>query len=253
MSNQPIPMDPIEEQFREDYRKTVIGEMTGNEFGAKFPFYEQHFGKEKFDELFSGKPTDKVLNLLEAWVGFEDLKRIADEEWVNISSSLRLDNDIFIGKFLVARLKVEHVLNRLLFEHYSELDCENKEALEKTSFSFRLSILPKEGKLYRDYIKLLHELNDIRNKLAHDLSFDIDEYKIEDWKIKKYGEPDLPNHLSPNIKGELRQEVLLSLLDNALFYLLLETEALKVNKMDIISKNQELKDWFGYENEPETM
>jgi len=238
-------MDPIEEQFREDYKKTVLGEMTGDEFGAKFPFYEQHFGKEKFDEFFHGKSSDITINLAEAWVGFEDLKKIADEEWGNISSVLHLGNDVFIGKFLVARLKVEHVVNQLLFESFPELNNENKEILEKSSFALRLSILPAVGKLYQGYIKLLHELNDIRNKLVHDLRFNLDEYKIEDWKRIKYGEPDLPNHLSPKIRGEVRQEVLLSLLDNALFYLLLETEALKEKKMKIINENQGLKDLLG--------
>lgn len=51
--------------------------------------------------------------------------------------------------------------------------------------------------------------------------------------------------MGKKIKGELRQEVLLSILDNALFYLLLETRALKENKMIIIGENDGLKDLIG--------
>ncbi|MFN8276694.1 MAG: hypothetical protein U0T84_04380 [Chitinophagales bacterium] len=56
---------------------------------------------------------------------------------------------------------------------------------------------------------------------------------------------ELSHHLGKKIKGELRQEVLLSILDNALFYLLLETRALKENKMIIIGENDGLKDLIG--------
>ncbi len=228
-------MDPMEEQFREDCKKFSVGEMSKEQLEERFGLYEKHFGKEKFDEFFLAPPGGEVLNLAEAWAGFDDLKKIFDAEWQNVSSSLRLDNEVFIGKFLVARLKVEHVINQLLFEHFEVTEKETQKEIERLPFPVRLKLLPKKGRLYAGEIRLLYELNEVRNKLVHDLTFNVDEFM----------RTELSRHLGDKIKGELRQEVLLSILNNALFYLVLETKALKEKKEEVILGNPALMSLLG--------
>lgn len=226
-----MPTDPMEEKFREDYKKTVLGEMKAEEFEIKLAEYEAYFGKEKLEELLYGDKDQEEFDMMGSWEGFDELEKIVEEERRNIDSGVP-DNEEFLGKFLVAWLTVEYAVNKLLFEQDDITSPRIQQMIESLPFAKRIKSLPR-NRTYSRVIGLLFELKNIRNAIAHTLRFSLDEITIG--KELKY-------HLGKDVKGKTREEVIIALLYLIEFYLLLETKALKSKKDEIVLKYPVLKD-----------
>ncbi len=76
-----------------------------------------------------------------------------------------------IGKIMLCHLVIENLINKILI-HYLGFS-ENHFGDIRLTFSQKIKLLPAAGKFYKLVIPGIIELNSVRNKIAHQLSYDV--------------------------------------------------------------------------------
>ncbi len=223
-------MEPLQKLLLDDMKKFSVGEISPQEMGKKMKYYEEQLGKEKYEEIVNPK-GEETFDLIGLFTATQELDELALKELPGLHEKIKLKDEGFVGKFLIARLKLEHLVTKLIYEGCDQNLSITENGIAELSFFERLKQLPTEGRLYRNYVPALFSLNKFRNELVHNPGFDID----------GFNPGALLFYMGKQIGGEQRQEVILSIMENATKYMLLETKAMQSKKNEILARYHEIK------------
>lgn len=227
-------MTPIERQLQELFRTNLPIEQLfpKEEQAAIRRFIEKTNAFAEMMEKKDGIPIEGFIKTSLDIVSLSDQSEKVQEQI--LKSVMRADEEV-IGKFLVAHLKIEYIINMLLRENMRETDKKSNGAVEYVDYIDRIKLLPTEGKAYTRVINLIHELRKLRNKLAHKIYFDFDSHHSPE--IDKYLNP----YFNETKQGKTKIENIIDVINYVCFLLLLETNEMKETKQKIIHDNPQLR------------
>ena len=100
-------------------------------------------------------------------------------------------NHDHVGKIMTYHLIIENMINKTLMHHF-KYD-EKKFQDIKLNFAQKQKLLPIAGKIYELTIPIIAEVNMVRNKIAHNLGYDLQTLKT----------PEIDHYLSNSEKGDI--------------------------------------------------
>jgi hypothetical protein len=223
------PMNPLEQLLKEALKNFSHGKITEAEMQQIIEQSERELGAQAVEKIICGDPSEgSEINMAEEWDKYLRIEQHGKEEWAKISKNYNFENERMIGKYLVAYLKMEYFVNTLIREEFQERGYKIVEQRLRLAFPVKLDLLRIENRAYLDYLELAEELNQVRNKFAHRLDFDIVKFKGR--AISRFLNPAL------EITGEEKLQHLIELIQLCCYYFQLETEPTR-KKTDEIFNN----------------
>jgi len=158
--------------------------------------------------------------------GAADAVAMLAKAHTEFDEQLRISNPDMVAKLLEAHLRVEYLLDQILLGNFKECD---PEILGRTKLSFvqKVRMLPTTNLMLNGATENLYEINNLRNCFAHNIKFDIADFKSKTFdKLMKADKIESKDKFSYIIKQISTLELVL----------LTQTPGFQ-NKMDLIVKN----------------
>ena len=111
-------MDDLQKLLLEDLQKCAVGEISNEEMESKMEYYKAQLGDEKYNEVVNPSLNEEPFDALGLFMVTQELDELAQKELPGLEEVIKMKNEAFVGKFLINRLKLEHLVTKLIYERY---------------------------------------------------------------------------------------------------------------------------------------
>lgn len=223
-----MPNHSIEQEFRQLLREKTFSAIDDD---GRFARFLQMLGDDRATEILKEEGIDLERYFSMAVDYFKGIKVLASavaSEQNKLDELLNPSQAHAVGDLLMAHLKLEYLVDRIITDNFKVNNGGNIIANSKLSFAQKLSMLPIEPGLSKEVVELLREINRLRNAYVHNIKFDIRNFK------SKVFDESFKNENNQSVENRFKS--IMKLIKGVEVILLLKTPSLK-SQIDIVMKD----------------
>lgn len=176
MKYSPMPEHHTEESFRK-FLQDVKNKQLKAEESVWYEFKDQ-LGEKAFFTIMREELKDVMrLDYDKMIEGSVKMVTALLKEQILLDEVLQTSNPKAVGELLNAHLRLEYLVDKILIGNFKQVDNENILSRAKLSFIQKVNLIPKTNKILFNLVPFLIEVNTLRNCFAHNLKFDIKDFK----------------------------------------------------------------------------
>ncbi len=177
-------------------------------------------------KAFVGNIWTYILGVSELAVGIEDVRAELDKMVQPVQQE-------WVGNLLLAHLRLEYIMDLIIQDTLKVAGNTHWLSQAKLGFWQKIQMLPLNSEWSVMVVTMLKEVNKLRNAYAHDIRFDILNFKSE--MIEKVWDEE------QCLTREARMSKLMELIEGCEVILLLQTSACKKQMEDVVARYPVLK------------
>jgi hypothetical protein len=175
MKNPPMPNNPDEEKYRQLLRKIQTPADITDENQKLMEQYSTSIGTKRVVEIAEEEGIDLAAEIeRQATEGTKKIFAIHKEAIQKLDSLVNPEGAKAVGELLMSHLRLENLIDHLLLDNLKKYD--NPDIISKAKLRFwqKLQLLTFTGSVLSPVIAFINDVNDLRNKYAHDIHFDFE-------------------------------------------------------------------------------
>lgn len=175
MKTPPMPNNPDEEKYRQLIRKIQTPDDITAENQKLMEQYSTSIGAKRVVEIAQEEGIDLASELdRQATEGTKRLFALHKDAVQKLDSLVNPEGAKAVGELLMAHLRLENLIDQLLLDNLKKYDSADVISKAKLRFWQKLQLLTFNGSVLLPVIAFINDVNDLRNKYAHDIHFDFE-------------------------------------------------------------------------------